>query len=224
MKTTANQRCNRNIPATANQWCHRNIIPAGFTLHHSPSEFPRWCNNTMKSIPIHPKHHKTHTYRITHVHTQTHTDILVGSWVHTHTFSQDPGCINILTVHGQIFSQDHTHKHTNIFAGSQIFSQDHGCTHPHIHPSGLWLVNNLAFYAQSTNTVILGQTQDCGCTHTHADCEKGHTCMSNKGHTYCWKGQQRMERNNGEYTFTLASAPILCVGWCQWSPTPSSGK
>ena len=124
MKTTANQRCNRNIPATANQWCNRNIIPAGFTLHHSPSEFPRWCNNTMKSIPIHPKHHKTHTYRITHVHAQTHRDILAGSWVHTHTFSQDPGCTH---THSHRILGAHTHILTGSWVHTHTFSQDPGC-------------------------------------------------------------------------------------------------
>ena len=147
MKTTANQRCNRNIPATANQWCNRNIIPAGFTLHHSPSEFPRWCNNTMISIPIHPKHHKTHTYRITHVHKCTcrilgaHTHILTGSWVHTHTFSQDPGCTH---THSHRILGANTHILTGSWVHTHTFSQDPGCiniltvhgrihTHKHSH-------------------------------------------------------------------------------------------
>ena len=131
----------------------------------------------MISIPIHPKHHKTHTYRITHVHAQTHTNTLAGSWVHTHILTGS--WVN------KYSHSSWAYTHTNILTGSQVFSQDRGCTHTHIHPSGLWLVTNLAFYAESTSTVISGQTQDRGCTPTHADCEKGHTCMSKTGHTYC---------------------------------------
>lgn len=71
-------------------------------------------------------------------------------------------------------------------------------------------ISNLAFYAQSTSAVMLGQTQDRGCTHTHTQWKRTHKHVPKRTHILLKRTAKKGEKERGIHIYTGFSHNTPC--------------